>query len=324
MLLGIGYLAGYIHTTQTTRDLISNIKPIRENNFNYKFIYPLLRYDFGNARSFLEDTVLESKLANYISEQYRNKNAQSISVYFSDLSTNRWSGVNEDIQYHPGSMMKVLIMMAYYRESQLKPSIMEQYLTYDAATNDAAHALEYALVSNMTIGKSYTIKALVENMIENSDNGAETLLISHANQKILNDIYHDLHIQVPTEVPDFTISPRNYSAFIRILYNSTYLTEKNSEEALSILSNTTFKSGIVAGIPSGTIASQKYGERIDTDESGNITALELHNCGIVYSPSPYQICIMTKGYVDATEEELASIIKDISTVVYQYTNSGKN
>ncbi len=321
LLIGIGYGAGYLHTDEYTKNLIKNIKPVRENNFNYKFIFPLLRYDFGNARTYLEDKTLEQKLNTYVENEYSNKAAGSISIYVSDLLDNSWAGVNQDIQYHPGSMMKVMIMMAYFRESQLDPRIMTQYLTYTKQVSDAVKMINYSTPSNLTIGGSYTIQNLVENMIENSDNGAETLLVANANQKILNDIYHDLNIRVPTEVPDFTISTRSYSAFIRILYNSTYLIETNSEEALSILSKTSFKSALVAGVPSDIVVAHKYGERVDTDANGTVTAVELHDCGIVYAENPYQICVMTRGSSEKSQQDLAAVIKDISTIAYNYANS---
>lgn len=321
---GIGYLASTVRGTQETKNLISDIKPVRENNFNYKFIFPLLRYDFGNAKYYLEDHALEQKINAYIENQYQNKNIESISVFYSDLLGNKWAGVNEDTKYHPGSMMKVLIMMAYYREAQLNPSVMEQSFVYTKNISDQANTLKYSQPSNMLVGESYTVKELIKNMIENSDNGAETLLLAYVNQDILNDLYQDLNIQISTEVPDFTISVRNYSVFLKILYNSTYLYENNSEEALSIMSKTTFHNGIESGVPSDIIVSQKYGERVDTDPSGNVSAFELHDCGIVYAENPYVLCVMTKGNSNTNKTELSSVIKDISAIVYGYTLSNDN
>ena len=321
----IAFLGGFwmsgLRDNARTENLIENIKPVRENNFDYQFIFPLLRYDFGNAKQYLEDKTLEQKINDYVQDAYDNQKAQSISVYVSSLSGNSWAGVNADTQYHPGSMMKVLIMIAYYRQSQLDPSILDQNFIYTKATADQVNAVDFNLPSNMVVGQTYSVKNLMNNMIENSDNGAETLLLDNSNQTVLNDIYHDLNIEVPSEVPDFTISARNYSTVLRILYNSTYLTDAYSEQALSLMSKTTFKSALAAGVPSDVIVSHKYGERVDTDASGTVTATELHDCGIVYAENPYTVCVMTKGYPDASESDLASIIKDISALVYNYENS---
>jgi len=319
----LGFLVEYEYSYQQTKQLIAGISPIRENNFNYKYIFPLLRYDFGNAKYFLENKTLEQKINAYIKQQYQAKNAQSISVYFSDFLNNQWSGVNENVQYYPGSMMKVLIMMDYYREEQLDPSIKQKVLVYSNDIDQTLRASALATPSNLTVGKGYTVEQLVENMIENSDNGAETLLLANDNRTILNAIYKDLNIPGPVNGKDFTISARDYSVFLRVLYNSTYLSEANSEAALSIMSQSTYKDGIYSGVPSNVAIAQKYGESLDTDSQGKtITGTELHDCGIVYARnSPYTLCIMTraKGVVD--QKQLATIIKDISAIVYNYVTS---
>jgi len=48
---------------------------------------------------------------------------------------------------------------------------------------------------------------------------------------------------------------------------------------------------------------------------------QLHDCGIIYHPSkPYILCIMTKG---EEIEELASVIADISRLVFKGIDSFK-
>ena len=74
----IGYGIEYSYNHQQTKKLISGILPVRENNFNYKFIYPLLRYDFGDAKYYLENKDLEQKISSYIQQQYQNKNADQL------------------------------------------------------------------------------------------------------------------------------------------------------------------------------------------------------------------------------------------------------
>jgi hypothetical protein len=87
------------------------------------------------------------------------------------------------------------------------------------------------------------------------------------------------------------------------------------------MAQSTYHDGIYAGVPNNIKVAQKYGERIDPDPSGkNIDSVELSNCGIVYAKSPYVFCVMTKGQNDP--KNLASIIKDISGLVYNYVGSG--
>ena len=141
-------------------------------------------------------------------------------------------------------------------------------------------------------------------------------------------VYTDFNLANPDTVNDYTITARQYSIFLRILYNATYLDEVDSEKALSLMSQSTFVDGMVAGVPSGVTVAQKYGERIDTDSSDNAAAVELHNCGIVYDqPSPFVLCVMTKAPIQTgvdVEKQSAGVIKDITRLVYNYINTEGN
>jgi len=322
--LAVGYFFTHQYDLSQTKKIIATIVPVRENNFDYKFIYPLLTYNLSQALPFLENKTLTNKINDYVQLQYKNNSAQTIGVYYRNLLTNGWAGINQDVKFHPGSMMKVMIMMAYYRESQLDPAIMQKEFNYSKDINQVLVQQSYATPSSLVVGQSYNTKYLIEKMIEDSDNGAEVLLYNNVNVNILNDVYRDLSLPIPDETnQNYTISARQYTAFLRILYNSTYLAELNSEEALSIMSKSTYNDGIYAGVPSNIVVAEKYGERVDTDSSGkNISSVELSNCGIVYATSPYTLCVMTKGQNDP--KNLASIIKDISGIVYNYVSLGAN
>ncbi len=328
--IGASFWLGFARSVALTRKAVNTIRPIRENNQEYHFIYPLLYYTFGDIASYYEDKTLEAKINTYIQSQYKTQNAQSISVHFRDYSNSHWAGVNQNVQYHPGSMMKVIIMMGYFREAEgnlFGAAGLNKTLTYTAAINSQTTSVPFALSTNLTVGKSYSIDYLLQDMIGNSDNGAETLLLDNVNNTILNQAYVDLGITTPdVSGSNYTISPAQYSNFLRILYNSTYLTEQYSEQALTLMSQSSYTEGITAGVPAGVTVAQKYGERVDS--TGNtINAIELSNCGIVYVPNhPYSLCIMTKKNITTTpgpqdETALANIIKNISSIVYNYTVS---
>lgn len=313
-----GYFIANAYSYQQTKQIISSIVPVRENNFNYKFIYPLLSYNLSQALPFLEDTTLSASLDQYIQSQYKSNTADLIGVYYRNLLNNRWAGVNEDAQFHPGSMMKVIIMMAYYRKSQVDPTVLQKSLIYSTQVSEILAKQTFATPTDLIIGQSYSTTYLIQKMIEDSDNGAETLLLYNVDRTILNNAYTDLNLKVPDETPNYTISAREYSAFLRVLYNATYLSEVNSETALSIMAKSSYHDGIFAGVPSSVVVSQKYGEYVDLDASGHISDLELNNCGIVYAKTPYVICIMTKG---SNQKTLAPIIKELSSIIYSYASN---
>jgi len=125
-LLGGGYFFIHRYEVSQTKKVIASIVPVRENNFGYKFIYPLLTYNFNEALPFTEDMTLKDRVNSYIQTQYQDHNIENVVFYFKNLLTNQWSGVNEDMQFHPASMMKVLIMIGYYRQAQLDPMLMSR------------------------------------------------------------------------------------------------------------------------------------------------------------------------------------------------------
>lgn len=213
----------------------------------------------------------------------------------------------------------MLIMMAYFREVKKDPTILQKNLLYSQAVNAQVVSLDFNLPSGLTIGNTYTVDWLIRDMIENSDNGAETLLITNVDRPTLNQVYIDLGIPSPdVTTSTYTLSTDQYVDFLRILYNATYISERYSEESLSIMSQSTYRDGLSAGVPAGTVVAQKYGERVDG--AGNaVQAVELHDCGIVYAPNhTYALCVMTKG---ADLDKLTSVIKDISGMVYHYVIS---
>jgi len=150
-------------------------------------------------------------------------------------------------------------------------------------------------------------------MIVESDNDAMFALIAKHREEVL-DVYRALKLPDPNTDPDDFMSPKSYSAVFRTLFNSTYLRRELSEQALKLLTETTFKDGLVAGIEDSTLVAHKFGVYAGYDEKGE-TQNELHDCGIVYFPeNPYFICVMTKG---RDFNVLTTVIKDLSRIAYE-------
>jgi beta-lactamase class A len=127
-------------------------------------------------------------------------------------------------------------------------------------------------------------------------------------QNVYNDF--DLELNGPGVADDSTVTVRGYSGFFRILFNASYLNKDDSEYILSLLAQSDFTDGLVAGVPSGVPVAHKFGERELSDSSLD----QIHDCGIVYYPGhPYLLCVMTEGHNTAKQ---ISAIKQISAAVY--------
>lgn len=319
----LGFLVSNEYNFYKTKAIIASIKPLRQNDLQRKFTYPLLKYNFNDALPYIENKSMEASIKQYIENQKNAGVIENASVYYRNLLNNQWAGVNQNDKYHPGSIMKVVAMIGCYRTGEIDPSFMQKKLEYTQEMSQKTNTLALASPSSLVIGESYPVKDLISKMIIESDNGAFNLLVSNLDYKILTSIMVDLNIDTPDKEEDYTISPVAYSNFIRILYNSTYLNESDSEEALLMMSKADFKDGIVAGVPGNVVVAQKYGESVNANTNNHaVNSIELNNCGIIYAPNtPYALCVMTKksGATENDKKILASVIKDISTMAYQET-----
>lgn len=279
----------------------------------YKFINPLLECDVQN--DYLNNAYIpfEKKLKRSISDlndkKYQN---EEIAVYFRDLNNGPWFGINPSTTFTPASLMKVPLMIAYYKQAESDPAILQNKIVF--RSNDQNFPQNIVTGEELIIGKEYTVEELIDFMIINSDNEAMFNLLDDFDQEKLDKVYLDLGIIVPDlRTPEDFMSVTEYASFFRILYNAAYLNEYYSEKSLNLLSRTKFFDGLVAGVPFGTKVSHKFGERKNNDLE--TASKQLHECGIIYFPNhPYLLCVMTRG---DDFEKMSSFIADVSRLVYR-------
>lgn len=281
------------------------------NKQNFKYINPLLECD---SEAISKDKILNKLRDNInfiINQQKSIKNISFASIYYRDLNNGPWFGINEKEYFSPASLIKVPLMIAYYKEAETNPEILKKEIIntkdYDPSEQN------FAPTNFLQKDQNYTVDQLINQMIIHSDNIAYQLLLDNIDNNIVFKVYNDLGVDISRAQNDPTgniLTVKDYGSFFRILYNSSYLNNQMSEKALSLLTKTTFNKGLVAGIPQNVTISHKFGERryLKTGEH------QLHDCGIVYNDKkPYMICIMTRGN---NFEKLENTIKEISKTIY--------
>ncbi len=302
----VSYLVFSIIQTSGAVSGLADLHPIRLNNSSYKYVNPLLAYVIPSADQEPGWAELKSKITK-VADDAPKQGVEKVSVFLSTPNEGRWIGVNEDELYPPASMFKVVIMIAYLRGEQENPGLLNKNLTYTAEDDK----ITLNGLTTLKVGESYAINELINKMIIDSDNGAETALLFNVDQNFFHSLFATLGIP-GLEDGQFQVSPRQYSLFFRIIYNATFLNPELSEKALGILAQTTYENGLIAGVPKNVTVAHKFGQYTNPKDSHD---LELHDCGIVYIPqkNPYFLCVMTKGNNLAAS---AFIIKDISQLVY--------
>ncbi len=294
LFLVVGMILGYNFRGKNSSD--NKSQPLHEFDKSYQFINPILAVgDSETLRSFND---LPRLLDRYTRENIDNGNIAQASVYYRELRGGEWTGLNENDKYAPASMYKVAVMIAV-----LKKAINLPHLLTDKVT-----------INQKGEGITVTVPQLVYAMIIVSDNEAKNILESILTPAERKKVFFDFGLTPPLDNDDGdTLSPKEYSLFFRVLYNGNYLGHELSNKALEILTKTTFKDGLVAGIPNQIRVAHKYGYR--EFKNNTTTPAELHDCGIVYTKNPYFICVMTKGN---DHNQMARVIAGLAKITYQY------
>ena len=290
-IIGVGVLAllfltgsvcWYFGSTSALSAIGAKTQSIRENSAQYKYINPLLYSETSKSVFANQYAGLVRDLNSYISSTTRGGSASSVSVYYRDLNSGHWTGVNEDDMYRPSSMLKVLVLMSVMQVTlQNGKGFLSTQLDYKGA-NDVGQYFKPQ--STLSLGH-HNVSDLVNAMIGYSDNGADAALMADDDiAKAFDQTYSTFKLPVVSNsdalgTTDF-MSAREYSGLFRALYNGAFFPESICEQVLDMLTKTTFVQGLVAGVPNGVVVAHKFGEDTNVEKSGTLIDRELHDCGI--------------------------------------------
>jgi beta-lactamase class A len=254
---------------------------------------------------------VKQRVLQSVDEARQAHQVSEVSVYFRRMNDGAWFCVNPNQSYNPASLIKVTYLIAFLKEAEETPGLLDRKIHFDR--NDESYKQNIA-GERLRENQDYSIRTLLEYMIQFSDNNATVLLQSRVNYSVYNNIFSDLGIQVPDFSKEYFITPADMSKFFRVLYNGTYLSKSSSEYALKLLTRSTFRDGLVGGIDDPkVVVAHKFGERV----IGNTA--QLHEFGIVYAGNePYLIGIMSSG---SDQKALSEVMKKISKEVYQVYRS---
>jgi beta-lactamase class A len=261
---------------------------------------------------FQELQPFEGKIRKLIRERIQRGAIEQVSVYFRDLNNGPWMGIDEDRIFTPASLLKIPIAISYYLYYEQDPNIFSETLQWSKPEKPESLGL-----ATIVPGTPYTVRDLIERMLTHSDNAATYLLTERLPENLLLKPYKDLGLALPVDTDkDYSISIRNYSKIIRVLYNASYINRHDSEQILQMLTKSEFTEGLRAGVPRSVQVANKYGRR------NHDTYSELHDCGIVYYPgAPYLLCVMTKGQ---DVDRMGDVIQSISALVYGEVDSQRS
>lgn len=262
----------------------------------------------GESDKFRE---LKTNLENLIERQKRDGYIASASVFFKLCDDVDWFSVNPNEGFRTASIMKIAALITMLKMADNNPAVLDK--VYDYTYHDSRIPKQAFGGPSIVPGNRYKMRDLLYYMIVYSDNYAANAV----NGKVDMNLYKKLFTDLGVEGFDFENTYRKMTAaevakFFRVLYNSSYLTENSSEYALSLLSQSTFKDGLLKELPPGVTVAHKFGE------GGGLEENQLSEAGIVYAGNkPYLVVVMTRGN---RTSDLSKSIGEISRQVYDYIN----
>lgn len=302
--------------------LLDKVKEKDIDGTNSIFTNPALNY------TELKDSIMNNKTINlwnqindYISYKKSLWDITHLSVYYRNLNNWWWFGINEKEEFSPASLMKLPILLAYMKISESIPWFLDQKIIYQKNPNLPYYKQNIPPEKQLKEWEEYSLRDVLQYMVIYSDNHASSLLESKLPIEDLQKTFTDIWIQFP-ELKNWSfdnnVKIRDYAAFFRVLFNSSYLNRKNSEKTLKLLSQIEFHDWLNQWVPSNFSISHKFWERGIIGANGR-EEKQLHDCGIVYYPNhPYVLCVMTRWY-DWTK--LKSVISDVSQMIYTETKT---
>lgn len=288
---------------------------IRYNSSRHgAYTRPLLMADSPSESVDLLD--LKSNIIEAINASSATGGVSSASVYFRDLNSGRWISINGNEQYSMASIMKLVTMIYHLNVDEVRPGwlsqkiLVEKNLTGDNIQTQEGPAL--------VLGKEYTVKELINYMIKYSNNNATAHLNSFIEYNVYKLFFSDIGLPLPDpKASDYTLTSEQCSRFLRLLYNSSVLTNKNSEYALSLLTESIYIGGLLRNIAEKDIkVAHKFGERFYPE------ANQMHETAIFYTNEhPYLITVLTNGKDTAQE---ATLIGKIGAIAFDYSKNKLN
>lgn len=237
-----------------------------------------------------------------------------ISVYVEFLNTGANISINPTTDIWPASLAKIPLALAVMKkvergEWKLSNELVLLYGDADSNSGDA-----YSPLSEHPIGTRFTIQALLQELLTNSDNTAYFILKRNLHEDELNQVFQDLGLEDLFN-EEGRVSAKEYSRLLRSLYVSSFLTRGHSQMLLELLDASTYNDLLASSIPQEVPFPHKYGENIDLNV--------FSDSGIVYlKDRPYLITVMIEANQSLSwseaKREAVEIIGKISASAYEY------
>lgn len=239
---------------------------------------------------------IKDSLQSYIS-QFKGQ----YGIYFIDLAEGYEFGINDSDVYTAASTVKIPLNLLLYRKIEngtINPDDMLIYNEDDFEEGTGIIQLEQ-------YGKEYLIKELSRLSIEVSDNIATNMILRLIGGRNLKNYMRASGGTVVVDGENLSC-PYDMAVYIKKVYELYKENSSLGKELMTYFENTVFNERIPKLLPENIRVAHKI---------GNWPLVAYHDVGIVFTPKPYVISIMSK---EVDESEAFDVIANISRKVYDF------
>ncbi len=289
-------------------------------------LYPPLAADDPRAGSGVTGAAWRS-LERRIRARVAAEAPDTVAVRLVDLGSGEAIGVNDEVEMHAASTMKVPVLLELYRQAAAGRFSLDDSVVVKNTFRSIADGSSYSLSPKddselelyRRVGTRLPIRELARRMIVRSSNLATNNLIDLVTadsvaaemQAIGADGMHVL--RGVEDIPAFNRGMNNRTTaaalarVLEVVARCDAATPPDCRDMTDILSEQEFNDMIPAGLPAGTPVAHK---------TGWITGIQ-HDGAIVYPPhrAPYVLVVMTHGYRD--EKAAKTVGAEISAMVWK-------
>lgn len=230
--------------------------------------------------------------------------------YFEYLPSGTSIGMNEKESFYAASLVKVPVVMAYYRQiEETGLSFGNTVIRLDERDIDP----DFGTLWKRGVGATLTYDEAVRLSLIESDNTASLALANRVQQQYFDAVYEGLDIDFTKVDNRVIISPKQYASILKALYLSSVLSYESSHAILDLLTKTKWNDKLPAGVPAEVPVAHKFGVFAEKGV--------YQDCGIVFVPKrPYVLCMMSVS----SEEEARSRMVSLSRTVYEFVSNANH
>lgn len=263
---------------------------------------------FTNTKLTISNTVqpqISSASLSRIIENMLTDKKGAYGIAIKNLQTGESYYLNEHTSFEPGSLYKIWILATAFRQIEDGKLEEDRVLSQEIPILNEKFNIS-SESAELTEGRiTLTVKEAMEKMITISDNYSALLLSERVRLSNVKAFLQENGFDESTLGEPPLSTPYDTALFFEKLSKGELANQQNTQKMLDIFKQQTLNSKLPGYLPENIIVAHKTGE----------IGFFSHDAGIVYTPNPYIIVVMSKTDSPADADE---VIARISQAVYKY------